>query len=40
MDYLIGISVADFLEILEEVAEYGRQQKDRVRNSGAGRRER
>lgn len=34
-DYYIGISVAELLEVTEAVVEYGREQKDRIRNSNA-----
>lgn len=36
IDYFTGLPVDEFLEVLEEATEYGRQQKDRIRNRNSG----
>lgn len=38
IDFYLSLGLADFMDIANEVIEYGREQKDRIRNRDTGRR--
>lgn len=38
LDFYINLPIAEFIDIAKEVVEYGKQQKNRIRNSTSGRR--
>ncbi len=38
IDFYYGIPLSDFINVANEVIEYGREQKDRIRTGNTGRR--